>query len=231
MARIRQANVTMALATIALAAISLTPILNAERISANSQLARSDVLPDLAALKTWGLAGQDALDILIKRSQEAGQEALAAHLIMENASTPKMSAAILVPLLPVSPKTADATGFLVALDPYVIDEAVTACQTDMPTGGKGCVLVVADFLPDQAGDEATLFYLVGGDLRVATLSQTPDHPTADWRMLNGAFPSGAEAEAMIRNLQTSIPVLQPAPIWQLPLGSGKNMVFLNTPVY
>jgi hypothetical protein len=232
MARIRQANVTMALATIVLAAISLTPILNAERISANSQLAQRDVLPDLAALNTWGFAGQEALATLTARSKEAGQEALAAHLAgFENGTPAINSLANLIPLLPVSPKTADATGFLATLDPYVIDEAVTACQSDMQTGGKGCVLVVADFLPDQSGDEASLFYLVGGDLRVTTLSQTLGLPTADWRILNGAFPSGAEAEAMIRALQTSAPVLEPAPLWQLPLGNGLAMVFLTTPVY
>jgi acyl transferase domain-containing protein len=66
---------------------------------------------------------------------------------------------------------------------------------------------------------------------VTTLSQTPDRPTADWRIVNGAFPSGAEAEAMIRTLQTSAPVLEPAPLWQLPLANGLAIVFLSTPVY
>lgn len=232
MARIRTANVNMALAAIALAAISLTPILNAERISANSQSARSDALPDIAALKNWGLAGQAEIAVLLARSKEPGQEALAAHLAgSETETVTTMSAADLKPLLPVSPPTADITGFLAQLDPYIIAEAVPACKSEMPTGGKACVMITADFLPDQSGNEAALFYLMDGYLSVVTLSISLDQPTADWRMVAGALPFGAAAEAVIRHLQTSAPNLQPAPVLQLPLGDGQAMLFLNTPVY
>lgn len=232
MARIRRANVNMALAAIALAAISLTPILNAERISANSQLARTDALPDIAALKNWGLAGQAAIGVLEERAKEPGQEALAAHLAgLESEMVTRMYPADLKPLLTVSPPSADVTGFLAQLDAYIIAEAVDACESEMPTGGKACVMITADFLPDQSGDEAALFYLIGGNLRVITLSLSTDHPAADWRMMDGALPTGARAEAVIRHLQTSVPNLQPAPVWQLPLGDGQAMLFLNTPVY
>lgn len=232
MARIRSANVNMALAAIALAAISLTPILNAERISANSQLARIDALPDIAALKNWGLAGQAAIGVLVERAKEPGQEALAAHLAdPENTTVKAMSAADLKPLLTVSPPTADVTGFLAQLDPYIIAEVGQACKSEMPTGGKACVIITADFLPDQSGNEAALFYLIDGNFRVITLSISSDQPTADWRMIAGALPSGAAAEAVIRHLQTSAPNLQPAPVWQLPLGDGQAMLFLKTPVY
>lgn len=232
MARIRRANVTMALATITLAAISLTPILNAERISAQGQLARNDGAPDIAALKTWGLAGTMAVAALVERAKEPGQEALAAILAgAESVAEVEVPLAALVPLLPISPATADVTGFLAQLDAYTIGETMRACQTEMPSGGKGCVLVTADLLPDQAGDEAALFYLIDGFLRVVPLPHSTDQVPADWRMLSGALPSGSQAEAVIRQLQSSAPVLQPAPLWQLPLGDGQAMVFLNMPVY
>lgn len=232
MARIRRANVTMALATITLAAISLTPILNAERLSAQGQLARNDGAPDIVALKTWGLAGTTAVAALVERAKEPGQEALAAILAgAENSAEVEVPLATLVPLLPISPATADVTGFLAQLDAYTIGETVRACQTEMPSGGKGCVLVTADLMPDLEGEEAVLFYLIDGFLRVVPLPHSAGQVPADWRMLSGALPSDSQAEAVIRQLQTTAPVLQPAPLWQLPLGDGQAMVFLNMPVY
>lgn len=230
MARIRRANVNMALVTIVLAAVSLTPILNAERISVNSQMARDAAVIDIYALKSWGVAGQEAISVLTERAKQPDQQALAAHLAGSEV-TPPMTYAELIPLLPVSPADADMTAFLPQLDPYTIEEATKACQSEMPLGGKGCVLVVADLLPDQTGDEAGLFYLIDGNLRVVTLAQNPDQPSADWRLMAGAFPSGAEAAALIRHLQSSAPILQPAPLWQLPLGDGQAMVFFKAPVY
>lgn len=232
MARIRQANVYMALATVVLAAISLTPILNAERISTNSQMARDVAVMDIDSLRSWGVAGQEALASLTARSKEPGQEALAARLAgSENGAAATQSVDDLIAVLPVSPKGADVTQFLNGLDPYLLDTATRACRSDMPTGGKGCVMVVADFLPSQAGDEASLFFLTEGYLQVTPLAQTVDQPAPDWRMLNMALPTGAKAEAMIRQLQNTPPLLQPAPLWQLPLGDGQVMVFLPPPVY
>lgn len=232
MVRIRQANINMALAALALAAISLTPILNAERISAQSQMARDLDEIDLDALKSWGVAGQEALAALKLRSKEPGQDALAGRLEGLNSETgEQLLPADLIPLLTVSPLGANVTGLLDQIMPYQIDEVAKACANEMPSGGKGCVLVVADFLPDHAGVEASLFYLVEGYLQVITLSANTDHLAADWRMLDGALPTGAQAEAVIKSLQASGPVLQPAPLWQLPLGNGQSMVFLNAPIY
>lgn len=226
MARIRAANVNMALAALALAAISLTPILNAERISTNSQMARDPAVMDLDALNSWGVAGQEALATLTLRSKEIGQETLAARLAgFENGIDPPQSPETLIPLLNVSPPTADVTELVATLDPYLWNDVAKACLSEMSTGGKGCVLVVADFLPSHAGDEAVLFYLTGY-LNVVPLAQNKDDPALDWRMIAGQFPTGVKAEALIRQLQTSPPVLQPAPLMQLPLGAGQAMIFL-----
>lgn len=230
MARIRRANVNMALGAIALAAISLTPILDAERISANSQLARRDALPDLSALRSWGVAGQEAIAVLTERSKQPGQEALAAHLAgVDVMSAP--TSADLIALLPVSPAGADLSLFLSQLDPFTLQEALQACQTEMPAGGKSCVMVVADFLPDQLGNEAGLFYVIDGNLRIVPLAKNPDQMGAEWRLMAGALPQGVAAERVIRQLQSSLPVLQPAPLRQLPIGNGQAMVFLPAPVY
>ncbi len=231
MARIRGANVNMALAAIALSAVSLTPILNAERISANSQIARKAGMIDVLALSSWGFAGQEALATLTARSKEPGQEVLAARLMgVESGVSAPQSIDALIAVLPVSPKGADVTRFLATLDPDLRNDGVKACLSEMPTGGKGCVLVVADFIPNQTGDEAVLLYF-NGYLNIIPLSQNKNTPAPDWRMLLGQFPTGAQAEALIRQLQTNPPVLQPAPLMQLPFGDGQTMLFLPQPVY
>ncbi|HLQ19611.1 MAG TPA: DUF4153 domain-containing protein, partial [Tabrizicola sp.] len=68
MERIRQGNIRIALGIVAVAALWLTPVLNAERISAASQLSRFEVegieALDPAALRSWGKPGADAIATL-----------------------------------------------------------------------------------------------------------------------------------------------------------------------
>ncbi len=71
MARIRRANVVMALVIVGLSLLWLSPVLNGERISARSQVARymageakADQLPLWEMAHRWGTAGQDALTTL-----------------------------------------------------------------------------------------------------------------------------------------------------------------------
>ncbi|MGH1464921.1 MAG: hypothetical protein ACRBBQ_06130 [Cognatishimia sp.] len=68
MAKIRSANIVMALSVIVLAALWMTPILHAERIAANSQLARylkgkatPLQFPAWEMQNVWGVAGQNVI--------------------------------------------------------------------------------------------------------------------------------------------------------------------------
>lgn len=230
MERIRQANVRMAFALMALAAISLTPILSAEAISARSHLSRFDAgkLPldalDPVALGRWGLAGQQALAILQEKAKEPGQEALAERLEGARSGVAVASAQLLDAaraVLVLQPATATATRdlFLAEFGAATLKDVIAACGNTMPGGGAGCVMVVADLLPQAPGEEAILALwqgsgfasfegLVQGRGRYESIARRP-----------GGMPFGEEAAALIREWQAAPPAIAPAPINALQ-GSG-----------
>lgn len=239
MARIRVANITMALALVAMAALTLTPVLNAERISTASQMARFadgrmrvDQL-DPWVLQTWGVAGLRALDQLQTQADQPGQEALAARL----ASNTDMSAANddratvladVVSALPLQPPGAVELrdSYLKTLEIYELLSLRRACATALPGGGAGCVLVVADLLPEAPGDEAILaqrgpggyvgfqgFGLIEGAVA-----------RREVRVLGGEMPQFDEAAALIRQWQAGPPDLGPAAVNQIALPAGGMVV-------
>ncbi|MEF3046784.1 DUF4153 domain-containing protein [Pseudotabrizicola sp. L79] len=230
MARIRQANITMALALMVLAAVSLTPLLNAEAISARSHLARyvSGALPpeqvDPGALGRWGLAGAEALASLTDRAKTPGNEALAARLAAPYDS-PAPSADLLAQVqaaLPLQPETATATRdlFLAEFDVYGLQGLLQACETVLPGGGKGCVMVVADLLPDAPGEEAVLAQWQGyGFAQFEGLVQGRGRFDPVLRAASGTLPFGDEAAALIRTWQAAPPAVEPARVNRL-VGSG-----------
>ncbi len=236
MARIRRANVTMALALIALAALTLTPVLNAERISTNSQMARFEdgrTPPenlDVLAFEGWGTAGRAALDALTALSKEAGQEELAAKLANpyrgSDFAAPDLQAlrAEVVAALPLQPASASAAqaALLQGIGDYDLAEVKAACARKTGDVAKSCVMIVADFLTAVQGDEG-LVAIIGeaGDLRLYGLTQ--DASRGNWAstsLIGTDYPSGEGAIAAIRAWQTAPPQLTPAPIMQLPLGAG-----------
>lgn len=169
MARVRQANVWMALALMAMAVLVMTPILSAERISTNSLMARLDDgrLPvdslDPGLLSRWGRYGAEARAVLEARALEPGQETLAARLaeVPVNSSGAPDRAALLSELaqtLPLQPAGAAATRdiYLNVMDDWRLQTLRDSCALQMPGGGKGCVMVVADLLPSLPGEEAML---------------------------------------------------------------------------
>lgn len=237
MARIRRANVTMALALVALAALVLTPVLNAERISTASQMARFEdgrTPPeklDVLAFEGWGIAGRAALDDLTARSKQAGGEALAARLANPYDSTdmaaPDLAAlrAEVVAVLPLQPPSAGADQAILmqGMSDYTLAEVKDACARATGDLAKSCAMIVADFLPAQQGDEGMIALIgVGGDLQLYGLTQ--DAATGNWAQTDtiGAlnYPTGDEAIAALRAWQSAPPALSPAPIMQVPLGAG-----------
>lgn len=229
MERIRQANVTMALALLALAALTLTPILNSESLSAQSHLARyqAGTLPpekvDPRALERWGHAGQDALATLRELAKEPDHARLAKTL--EGQPDQAIDTAALIAQLQQSlvlqPPTATATRdlFLAELAPYTLQALLDACALQMPGGGQGCVMVVADLMPREPGEEAILLQWVSFGAPI-TFGLVQGRPAYDVTVLGmRAVPDAAAGAELIRSLQSTPPTTEPAPLNRLS-GSG-----------
>jgi hypothetical protein len=238
MERIRRANVAMALGVIGLAALWLTPVLNADRISAQSQYARfinsgDAAVLDLWQLRQWGKAGADVIAMLEKTATEPGQEALAAKLAESDAApdqpSPDAAAlrATLTAGMPVQPGSATATrdAILGLADSSDLAYWADRCTDPLPQGGPGCVLVVADFLIGLPGEEALLI-----------LRQSDGYISYDGLVMAdgllqhravispfGDLPDYASGAAMIRELQKAPPALLAAPVNQIQSG-GINLM-------
>lgn len=230
MARIRTANVTIALALMGLAALTLTPVMNAERISTASQMARfGDGRLDVSALdpnllEGWGRAGTRALEALRLRAAEPGQEALALRLAAD-AQEPGGAADLEVVMmevkarLPLQPETATATRdiYLDQMEDYTLRNLLQSCRAELPGGGRGCVMVVADLLPDVPGEEAILAERSdSGYIGYSGFSSLSEGAARTVRpTMGGQLPQAAEGVALMRQWQAAPPALAPAPVFQL----------------
>lgn len=239
MARIRSANVAMALAAMAVAALWLTPLLNADRISAQSQygryLAANDpAVLDVWALQTWGNAGAEVIALLAETAKGAGQEALAAKLA-ETTPTPDMptpdAAALRATLtagMPVQPASATATRDALLALADVTDLAfwTDRCADPLPEGGPGCVMVVADFMTGLPGEEALLILRQSdGYISYDGLAQGAG-VLLRYGVISpfGALPYYDEGSSLIRDLQKAPPALMPSPFNQIQVGDTRLML-------
>lgn len=240
--RLRRVNTWLAIAGIAVGALWLTPVLNAEAISARSQLARilDGRTPveriDLWSLSRWGRSGEAALVSLRARAAEPGQEALAARLAEESGSVPVMPAqdlrAELAATLPVSPASAAGVraAFVAALEEGTLYQTAADCGRRLPDGNPACVLVLADFWPEVPGDEALLLSAQeGGWLMNTGFVLTEGRWTAGGQTMNFGMNLGlgmalGEAERLVARLQAGPPVLRAVPLNMLDNGSGGIML-------
>ncbi len=237
MERIRQGNIRIALAVLVLAAMWLTPVLNAERISAASQLARLETVGvaalDPAALRSWGKPGAAALAELEARAKEPGQEALAAALAgetVDQADARPALAAELAALMPVQPAT--ATGMreviLGAAEEYLLQDWLQVCRVKLENGQPGCLMVVADLLPLRPGEEAMLFLQRGTDYIEVSGLYLDDSGMLVWRSAtrpDGSYLTPEAASRLLRQYQTAPPPLTGAELNQL--GTGEEaLLFL-----
>lgn len=238
MARIRRANVAMALLLLAVAALWLTPVLNPERISAASQLARfesgkvSAAELDIHAVESWGRAGAAAMARLNELAK-AGDGALAARLA--GTETPPAEApadlaklrADLTLDMPVQPASA------APMRQRIVDLADSAelsywqslCTTPMPGGEPGCVLVVADFLPETEGEEA-LLVLRGSDGYLTYLGLSLVDGLLQQHSVQsstGVLANEEQGAALIAALQKTPPVLSPVPQNQIAAPAGGSL--------
>ncbi|RGP37042.1 DUF4153 domain-containing protein [Pseudotabrizicola alkalilacus] len=239
MARIRQANVVMALALLLVAGLAMTPILSAERLSARSLMARLDDgrLPvaelDASLLSRWGKPGADARAQLDARASEPGQEALARRLVLaapqrENGSRDDLLTAV-AEMLPLQPEGATATRdmYLTAMDTYRLIALRESCGRQMPGGGVGCVMVVADLVPGLPGEEALLLdYTLGGFVQFTGFRNDPALGPVLREVLpaNGVLPQYEAGEALIRAWQAAPPPAMPLALNQLTLPDGGGVI-------
>jgi hypothetical protein len=234
MDRVRRANVVMAVALLALSVTSLTPLLNAEAISARNLHTRlTDGRMAVEALEPrvledWGLAGAAVLTDLQARAKEPGQEALASQL--SGGPTVQDLRAALTSLVPVQPASAAESrdAVLSTLDPFWVKALHAACGNRLPDGGPGCVLLVADLMPSEPGDEAVVIWREDGDrlqfLAFRMMQSGPSQATVLWE--NGRQPPPDGAAAAIAALQSSPPIPVPAPLNMLPIPGSPGILML-----
>ncbi len=178
---IRRANITMALGVVALAALWLTPVLNGERLSVNSQMARFmdgrisvEALDVLAMEYDWGRAGKAGLERL-RASLDPPNQARLQEILSGQAETEteiqrqarKQEEALqsdlrheeLLRLLQVRPKGAILPEELLrASDRH--GSFLKGCHIKTPAGNAGCLALVGDFLPAEAGNEVAILFLL-----------------------------------------------------------------------
>ncbi len=232
MERIRQGNTLMALVVIGFAALWLTPVLNAERISAQSQLARFDdgqtpvEALDLYALRSWGKPGAEVVAVLEARAKEPGQEALAGLLAGEIQATGANRAELVADLaavMPVQPSTAAGTRDMMfgAADDYMLQDWKQVCEAGLVPGQSGCLMVVADLLPSLPGEEAVLFLERSVDyVEIFGLYIGVDGSVISRGTIrpDGRYLSGPEASALLRQYQQTPPPVTAALLNQLGTG-------------
>lgn len=235
MGRIRRANAVLALAVAAVSALWLTPLVNSEALSARSLVDRvtdgrtpaSEL--DLAVLEDWGRAGTAARAELEDLARDpartdlarvlAGQPAPPADAVEEAALRQSLAAA-----MPLQPPTATATRdlLLAGLGADEVLQWLDACRQPLPTGGPGCVMVVADLWPRIPGEEAIALLrdpsgwtrIDGLALRDGILYRPP--VTA----AGGILPDLAAGEAMIAAFQAAPPPVMPSALNQLGAGEA-----------
>lgn len=233
MARIRRANTGMALVLTALSVLWLTPVLDAQRISAENQVARfadgrtsiEDL--DLRLLERLGRAGAGALAQLEELGVEPGpKEKAQAERPPKPDKTPlQLSDAELAEvranlrnLLPLRPGTSGAMSardaVLAAAAPDRLRDWLEACEDELASGLPACAMVVADFLPKVAGDEAMFFYRDGaGSLRQEAflLGDKPGLPR-EIAVLEGGRYDRKSAETVLNAVQADTLLIEPAPL-------------------
>ncbi|WP_212524001.1 DUF4153 domain-containing protein [Actibacterium sp. MT2.3-13A] len=176
-ARIRQANIVMALAVIALALAWLTPLIDPQKLATAHQVARFRAGAvgarqlDLWTIgREWGRAGRAGLDRLAALSDHPEAALLAERLAaldeaptryaFERQTAEADSAALIAALrakLPVRPEGAALPeGLLEGLRSWELEELSRACGRSTPGGNPGCVLLRVELSDATPGDEAVL---------------------------------------------------------------------------
>lgn len=176
-ARIRQANVVMALAVMAVALAWLTPLINPQKLATAHQIARfrsgavSAQRLDLWTIgREWGRDGRAGLSQLAALTDHPEAARMAERLAVleesrsryafERQSAEADSAALIAAIrakLPVRPEGAALPeGLLENLRKWELEELSRACGRTTPAGNPGCVLLRVELSDAAPGAEAVL---------------------------------------------------------------------------
>lgn len=195
-ARVRQANIAMALALVALAGLWLSPVLNAERLSVNSQMTRfeggrssADSLDLWAIGREWGRAGQAAMARL-KHLDHPERARLDQRLALlgrtesrwqwrngeggggTEAAGRRQDVLDVLAIRPVGARFPDQ----LEISGYHADIWLQGCGLKTPAGNPGCVAVLGNFDAQQSGDEiAVLFMTNEARMSFVALGQDAEH--------------------------------------------------------
>lgn len=190
MARIRKANVVLALVVIAVSGLWLTPVLNAARISAKSQLARFmsgqstvEQVPLWQMAHDWGRAGHAALerleqaqdhpgiaDLTMRITQARQQESRYHYERAVREARAPILANELKDLLAIRPDGAAFPAELLSkAEGFWTEQWLEGCRRKLPDGHPGCVLVLGGFAPRQTADlQGILLFLESDEMARAT---------------------------------------------------------------
>ncbi|MFT5006143.1 MAG: hypothetical protein ACI8YI_001762 [Paracoccaceae bacterium] len=196
-ARIRGANTWLAVSVIAVSGLWLTPILNVERISANSHAQRFlDGKIGVRDLDVWGLghdwgkAGAAAFADIRALKDHTDQAALDTKIARFDAGESRWSmredndlvegtelAAELLNILPVRPLGQELPGGIFEdFSIWHLREIITSCQTELLDGRPSCAIVIGSFDRKNAANAAILFWRgAGGLTEISTMVRSLPH--------------------------------------------------------
>ena len=183
-ARIRTVNRYKAMAVIALAALWLTPVINAERLSTASQVARAEAGAPASEVALWEMAhewgkpGRRGLERVADFAAASGSTELAAGIGSARTSANKWdfnqtlwAGDVLVLDGTVALRPSGAVlpeGAFDRLSAYEQQSIHAACARRLPGDLPGCVLVIAAFDPLNPAQAVVGLYYQGSDVVQAT---------------------------------------------------------------
>ncbi|VDC28556.1 DUF4153 domain-containing protein [Pseudogemmobacter humi] len=244
---IRAANPWLALGVICAAVLWMTPVVDAEAISARAQAGRviagDKSLEDMgySGFRAWGFAGERAMARIGDHALAEGDEALLASVralqagdyggfygTVQTDSSSRRPALIteLESLLPVQPDSASGTKTMLLgeMEEWDLDQILSACQNVLD-GRPGCLMVVADLLPEVPGEEAVILLAHQAWTEGYGLMPGPSGGVMrlDLRGSDGSRLYTEQLTGLLTLWQVAPPPLAPARINQL--GTGGEGIF------
>ena len=244
MARIRLFNTWMALIVVGVAVLWLTPMLNPQRISAQDQLGRfaegKTSVEDLDLWtigRTWGKAGRAVAPLFAeveREDQPLVAEQLAAleaadsqwdyEKLLSGPHSDRMK--VFLSRVKVRPEGAE-------LPPEIFGNSgspgswLGSCDRETSGGNPGCVLLLADLLPDSDGTEVLLALKEEGNwVRAEMWSRGSE---GDWRNHGGPLPltgagSFGNSDSLIDDIVAGRFALEPIMVPTLRFGDNRYMM-------